>query len=113
MNNAPKVYVPGTIAKERSTQYGSIIGLSFNVDKLVAFAKEHCNSKGYLNIDLTPRKEVGQFGDTHSLSLNTFEPKSNTAFQQPAPKRTAARPAPRAATPEQTPNPGADDDIPF
>ena len=71
---ADAIYVPKSSAKARQTPYGEKISLSFKVEELVAFATAHANAKGYLNLTLSARKEVGQWGDTHSLKLDTWTP---------------------------------------
>ena len=80
----PKIYVPKSSAKEVQFQDGgSIIKLSFNAAVLAQFARDHANEKGYLNLTLAKRREPGQYGDTHSICLDTWKP---TGRQQSAPK---------------------------
>lgn len=69
-----KVYVPKCSARARDTKYGEMINVSFDVDALVAFAGQHGNAKGRLNLTLSRRKEPGKYGETHSVTLDTFEP---------------------------------------
>lgn len=62
-------------AKEKSFGNGGtklLIGVK--VEDLIAFAKAHGNERGYLNLAVTSRREVGQYGDTHSVALDTFTP---------------------------------------
>jgi len=68
-----KTYVKGS-AKLRSTNFGDVIKLGFKVEDLVAFVREHANAKGYINLDVVQRKEVGQYGDTHSIVLDDWQP---------------------------------------
>ena len=68
-----KTYVKGS-AKLRTTNFGDVIKLGFKVEDLVAFVREHANAKGYINLDVVPRKEVGQYGDTHSIVLDDWQP---------------------------------------
>ena len=35
--------------------------------------KAHTNERGYLNLNISKRNEVGQYGDTHSISLDTWK----------------------------------------
>jgi hypothetical protein len=71
------VYAPGS-AKARMAPFGEVIRLSFPVDKMTAFLKEHANDRGYVNLELTRRNEPGKFGDTHSLKLDTWQPKAKS-----------------------------------
>ena len=34
------------------------------------------NGKTYLNITIGKKREVGQYGDTHYITVNTFKPKA-------------------------------------
>ncbi len=73
--NEQKTYVPKSSAKERVfNSGGSSINLSFKADELIAFIKEHRNEKGYLNLKIEKRREAGQYGDTHSVVLDTWKP---------------------------------------
>lgn len=62
-------------AKARSTQFGEIINVSMKVEDLIAFANEHKNQGGYLNLSVRKRKQEGRFGETHSIVLDTWEPR--------------------------------------
>ena len=59
-------------AKARETNFGQVIKLGIKVDDFIAFARQHVNDRGYVNLDITPRKEQGQYGDTHSVSLDDY-----------------------------------------
>ena len=79
-----KTYVPKSSAKEVTFQDGgSLIRLSFKAAELVEFINQHANAKGYINLTVAKRREVGQYGDTHSVCLDTWQPKQ-TAGQSPA-----------------------------
>jgi hypothetical protein len=74
----PKVYVPGTSAKEfKFADGGSVIRIGLNLEKFAPFVKQHKNERGYINFNLNLRKEVGPYGDTHSLSLDTYVPRQH------------------------------------
>ena len=66
-----KIYL-NCSAKARQTQYGEFLNLGFKVADLIAFAQEHANERGYLNLTVAPRKEPGKYGDTHSVTLDTY-----------------------------------------
>lgn len=70
------VYVPKASAKARDTKIGQVINLSFETAELGKFVKANKNSRGWINLSLIPRKEVGKYGETHSVVLDTFEPKA-------------------------------------
>ena len=65
-----KNYIGGS-AKQVDTQYGWILNLSLKLEDLQAIV----NPKGYVAISVMPRKEVGQYGDTHSVVENSYKPK--------------------------------------
>ncbi len=80
-----KIYLKSS-AKEIDTQYGSMLAISFKAEDMIAFCKEHANDKGYMNLNVNRRKEVGQYGDTHSVTLNTWKP-GEQSQQRQQPKR--------------------------
>ena len=65
---ADLIYINGTQIKEISGEYGSFFNMSIKYDAL----KEHVNEKGYINMTISKRKEVGQYWDTHYATLNTW-----------------------------------------
>ncbi len=65
-----KTYIDGTTCKEVTGQFGSFYNLSFNLEKL----QQYANEKGYVNVTMSKRREVGQYGDTHYMTLNEFKP---------------------------------------
>lgn len=71
----PTIYVPGS-AKARQAPFGEVLRVSFPVQKMVTFLQSHANAKGYVNIEVVRRETVGQFGDTHSMKLDTWEPQA-------------------------------------
>lgn len=36
------------------------------------------NEKGYFNLEINERKEVGQYGDTHSMKVDEWKPSPQT-----------------------------------
>lgn len=70
---ANKIFFNGFNAKQ--SKYG--IKLSGKADKIIEEIKKHTNAKGYINLELNPRKEVGKYGETHSVSVDTWEPKQH------------------------------------
>lgn len=67
------IYAPVT-AKERTGRFGQEFNVSFSAEKMISFIKANTNTKGYCNLKMIKRKEVGKFGDTHSVTLDTWQP---------------------------------------
>lgn len=65
-----KKYI-GWTAKAVSTQYGEFINLSLKLSDMQAIV----NEKGYVNMTVMKRKEVGQYWDTHYVVENDYKPK--------------------------------------
>lgn len=101
----PKTYVPGSSARIHTFPDGNkIIKLSFKGVALRAFLDQHVNDKGYLNLIVAERREMGQFGDTHSVSLDEWKPKQDGGTRTP----------PRQAAPTQSdPSDDSSDPVPF
>lgn len=107
MSTNASVYVPKSSAKERTTSFGQIINLSFNAKELIDFVNANTNEKGYINLEVVPRKEVSSYGDTHSVKLNNWKPEKTEGA---TPARQPQKPAPRKPAPAaEQPN----DDVPF
>lgn len=66
-----KKYIGGS-AKSVSTQYGEFINLSLKLADMQAIV----NEKGYVNMTVLKRKELGQYGDTHYVVENDYVPKA-------------------------------------
>lgn len=63
-------YIKGAKITERQWNYGSFLSVSFKLEDL----KQYANEKGYINMTISPRKEVGQYWDTHNAILNEWKP---------------------------------------
>jgi len=108
---AQKTYAPGQ-AKERQTPFGPVVRWGVKVDDLIAFAKQHENERGYINLDILPRKEQGRFGETHSVVLDDFVPQTGAGARRDDERRNGpARPAQTQADGYE-PSP-FDGDVPF
>ena len=57
-------------AKEIEWQYWKFLNVSLKFEEL----EQHVNDKWYLNLTISPRKEVWQYWDTHSIVLNEWKP---------------------------------------
>lgn len=82
--NEPKIYAPAT-AKQIETNYGPLLKVSFSADKMILFINTHRNERGYVNLTISNRKEVGKYGDTHSVALDTWKPKTQAGSGSEAP----------------------------
>ena len=65
-----KKYIGGS-AKAVSTQYGEMLNLSLKLSDLQSIV----NEKGYCNMTVMKKKEVGQYGDTHYVVENDYKKK--------------------------------------
>ena len=70
-----KTYIDGTSCKAISWQFGEFYNMSFNLEKL----QQYANEKGYVNMTMSKRREVGQYGDTHYFTLNEWTPDGDNA----------------------------------
>jgi hypothetical protein len=68
-----KVYLRCSAKKKTFNDGGELIRIGVKADDLIAFAKQHANARGYVNLVVSSRRNVGQYGDTHSVSLDTYE----------------------------------------
>lgn len=91
-----RVYVPKSYAKEIQGQYGAFLSVSFDAKTLIEFVQANTNAKGYFKINVSPRREPDKFGNTHSVTLDTYEPKQRSD-----------------APPVSERKPADDDDVPF
>jgi hypothetical protein len=64
--------------KEKSGKWGTFWNLSFNKDELLKMAN-YLNDRGYVNLKVTKRKEMGKFGETHSCYIDNYVPKRDSA----------------------------------
>jgi hypothetical protein len=76
MSEQEKKYVPKSSVKRVVTPKGTeIIKLGLHASTVAEFIRTNANAKGYVNLCITARREVSQYGDTHCLWLDTWEPK--------------------------------------
>ena len=82
------IYVGNGKRREFTTDDGSTIitvGLSLCLSDIPKefIQKSDKNGKSYVNLDLNKRREVSEYGHTHSLKVNTWKPDKEKA----APKK--------------------------
>lgn len=72
MADAKRIYLKCS-AKWKDFGNGSgVIKLGVKDTDLAEFCRTHKNERGYLNLVITERRETGQYGDTHSVYLDTY-----------------------------------------
>lgn len=81
---ADKQYLKCSAKEKEFRTGGSVIRLGVKVEDLIAFAKQHGNERGYLNLSIIKRRSVGQYGDTHSVSLDDYEPQGRGQSARPS-----------------------------
>lgn len=109
--------------KEINTQYGPLLKISFSAQELQQMLSM-VNQKGYINLNVNRRQQIGQYGHTHSIQIDTWQPEQQQApqqqggyqqppqpqYQQPAPQDNIytqqPAPAPSFQQPVQTQNMG-------
>jgi len=74
-----KIYVGG--AKEISGNFGAFHRISFNKDDLQLLV-DNLNEKGWVNVNMNRRREPSQFGQTHSLVIDNWQPNQNNQNNQ-------------------------------
>ena len=81
-----KIYAPLYAKEIEFKNGGTILKLGGKADKLVKWIASVQNEKGYIDLVVSRRKEVGQYGDTHSVYLDTWKPREEPA--DPPPQRS-------------------------
>ena len=101
-----KIFVGG--AKEMAGNYGVFHKISFSaadVEKL----QQNLNAKGYVNLVMNQRREPSQYGQTHSLTVDTWQPTPQANPYQQA----AQQPPQQSPQYNQQPVDPNEDDYPF
>lgn len=88
------------LTEKRFDNGSYLINAAFNVEEL----QQHANKDGWVNLVISPRREVSEKGATHSVYLSEWEPKEGDS-----PKKHQSTYKKENVAPE----PGFDDDIPF
>ncbi len=65
-----KTYIEWSSCKAINWQYWEFFNISFNLEKL----QQYANEKGYVNLTMSKRREVGQYWETHYFTLNEYNP---------------------------------------
>jgi len=74
-----KKYIPKCkVIEEEFTYQGNqikVLKVGINVAELQKFEKN-----GYVNVTIAKRREIGKYGDTHSMYLNEYEKNEDLPF---------------------------------
>ena len=71
---ADTVYLNCKTSEKTLPDGGSLLNGRVKAEVLAAFLEQHTGADGWLRLTIKRRKAVGQFGDTHSVVLDTFVP---------------------------------------
>jgi len=83
MSENNKVWAEGISIKSKQLSFGTILTVGVNAEKFIAFLTKNKNEKGYVNLDIVERKELGKFGETHNCSLNNWKPTGQNSRSAP------------------------------
>ena len=79
-----KKFIAGLFIETKTTQYGEIIKLSFNVEKFKPFINENQNEKGYVNVDILTNKDGKKYAVLNEYKKpETVQPKDDTVDDLP------------------------------
>jgi hypothetical protein len=67
-----KIYIKATVKK---SNYG--LKFSGKAEDVINQIKENTNEKGYFNWNISERKEVGKYGETHYVTVDTWKPNTD------------------------------------
>jgi len=81
-----KTYVKGNAKEHVFQDGGSVLNISIDASDI---DKSKLVKGKYLNISISRRKEVGQYGDTHNMIYNEYKPKDDDGMDQTPPEEQA------------------------
>ena len=75
METKTKLYVGTAKQKTINTKFGEmeVVKISYS-KKDLELMMANLNEKGWVNLDQTKRKEVGKYGETHSMVIDLWKP---------------------------------------
>lgn len=79
METKTKLYVGTAKQKTINTKFGEmeVVKISYS-KKDLELMMANLNEKGWVNLDQTRRKEVGKYGETHSMVIDEWKPSGNS-----------------------------------
>lgn len=78
-------------AKQINTKFGPIIKLMLNIEDLDNLPR---TEKGYIKLVVAQRREVGQYGDTHSVYEDDYVPQNWENWWSSTPQEEASEELP-------------------
>tara|TARA_Y100001937_G_C6884756_1_gene226332 strand:+ start:236 stop:514 length:279 start_codon:yes stop_codon:yes gene_type:complete len=84
MAQTEKTFINGLFIREKEFDWGTILSVDIDVNKVTKQLNELKNEKGFVKLDLKKRQNKSEQGLTHYAELNTFIPKSNIQSNQQA-----------------------------
>lgn len=85
--NQPKTYLNGCFIRARDTDFGEVLNVCFDIEKLGQFVKAHRDGK-YIRICIVPKREADKYG-SHTAYLDTFKPNPQGERPSPSAKHSA------------------------
>lgn len=82
---ADKIYV-GSGEEKHFPDGGSLIQVTLTLDNMGEYFKQYgftsVSGKKMIKLKLNKRREIGKFGETHSLEIDTWKPSANNQAQR-------------------------------
>ena len=79
-----KTFIDGLFIRQKEFDWGNILSIDIDVDKLTKQLQELKNEKGFVKVDIKERQQKSEQGVTHYAEQNKFIPKSNIQSNQQA-----------------------------
>lgn len=70
--------------KVKTGKFG--LKVSGKTEDIIKELQQHTNDKGYVNLEIKERKTAGKYGETHSVTVDTWQP-NRTAENNTAPAK--------------------------
>ena len=76
-----KRYVRGNCKEKKFDSGSPLLNLSFNVNKFLSkqdgSVSDYADENGWVQITVTAKREIDQYGNSHAIHLNEFKPDKN------------------------------------
>jgi len=72
MPDTAPIYLKCSAKKKVFANGGSLLNVGIKAEDLTAFIAQHTNERGYVNLTIKERREEGRYGDTHTVTLDTW-----------------------------------------
>jgi hypothetical protein len=67
------IYLKCSAKEKRFASGSSLVNIGVKAEDLRAFLDAYTNERGWLNLTVKERREVGKYGDTHMVTLDTWD----------------------------------------